>query len=72
MLSRFKLKAKEGNLNNTEVMQMLRSEMAKQGGGYKTPAGVPKALPGPARKAKSTAINPADVISLDDDNFGKF
>ena len=72
MLARFKLKAKD-NLNNTEVMQMLRSEMAKQGGGFKTPgAGAPKALPGPARKAKSTAINPADVISLDDDNFGKF
>jgi methyl-accepting chemotaxis protein len=74
MLARFKLRAKEGKLNNTEMMQMLRSEMSKQGGGFRAgaPAGAPKALPVPSRKGKSTAINPADVISLDDDNFGKF
>jgi methyl-accepting chemotaxis protein len=73
MLSRFKLRAREGRIDNAEVLQMLRSEMARQGGPAKTQgAGAHKALPGPARKAKATAINPADVISLDDDNFGKF
>jgi methyl-accepting chemotaxis protein len=74
MLSRFKLKAKEGKLSNAEMMQMLRQEMAKQGSAYRPgSAGAgPKSLPGPVRKTKATAINPADVISLDDDNFGKF
>ena len=72
MLSRFKLKAKEGKLNNTEVMQMLRSEMAKQGAGQRGATGAQRALPVSTRKGKATAINPADVISLDDENFGKF
>ena len=74
MLSRFKLKAKEGKLNNNEVMQMLRAEMARQG--TRAPelvaAGKHKGQPGGARKPRATMINPADVISLDDENFGKF
>ena len=54
---------------------MLRSEMAKQGGGYRSApgaVGAQRALPASTRKGKATAINPADVISLDDENFGKF
>jgi methyl-accepting chemotaxis protein len=76
MLSRFKLKAKEGKLNNSDVMQMLRSEMAKQGLGARgAAAGVAVAqrtLPASPRRGKATVVNPADIISLDDENFGKF
>ena len=74
MLGRFKLKAKEGRLDNAEVMQMLRSEMAKQGERARGPRGhrAAKGTPGAARKAKTAASTRRDVISLDDDNFGKF
>jgi methyl-accepting chemotaxis protein len=76
MLARFKLKAKEGKLDNAGMMQMLRAELAKQGGGYRgasiAAAGAAKASSAGARKSKAVAVNPAEVISLDDDNFGKF
>ncbi len=76
MLSRFKLKSKEGKLDNAELMQMLRAEMTKQGSGNRSgsPAAVIAQRPGPSngRKAKVMAIDPSEVISLDDDNFGKF
>ena len=76
MLARFKLKAKEGRMDNAEMMQMLRSEMAKQGSGHR--AGSPAAAiaqklgPSNGRKKIMAAVDPSDVISLDDDNFGKF
>ena len=73
MLSRFRLKETESKLNNSEVLQMLRSEMARQGVAQRGGMGIPKAIPGStARKGKPTGITPADVISLDDENFGKF
>ncbi len=77
MLSRFKLKAKEGRMDNAEMMQMLRAEMSKQGSGHRTgsPAAAIAQKLGPSngRKAKvMAAVDPSDVISLDDDNFGKF
>ena len=78
MLARFKLKAKEGRMDNAEMMQMLRAEMAKSRGrrasrrlacrrdrpessGRRRPQG-----------EDDGGLDPADVISLDDDNFGKF
>jgi methyl-accepting chemotaxis protein len=76
MLSRFKLKSKEGKVDNSEMLQMLRAEMAKQGSGHRSgsPAAAIAQRPGPSngRKAKVMAIDPSEVISLDDDNFGKF
>jgi methyl-accepting chemotaxis protein len=82
MLSRFKLKEAESRLNNAEVIQMLRAEMAKQGpADRRAPAlasagahakTAPGAAPGTALRSRPAAINPADIISLDDDNFGKF
>ena len=74
MLSRFRLKAKEGRLDDAEVLRVLRSEMARQGGTARGPAAA-AAPPRPAqafRKASPRVPDPADVISLDDDNFGKF
>lgn len=74
MLSRFKLKTVEAKVNNADVMAMLRSELAARDGMYKRPGTAPVA----ARKnqapihTKSPAMVPADFISLDDSNFGKF
>jgi len=78
MLSRFKLSARESKMTDADVIRMLKAEIARQqhGGGHaalaaasaKTAAPVPGAgIKNPVRK-----INPADVISLDDDDFGKF
>jgi Xaa-Pro aminopeptidase len=73
MLARFKLSAKESRMTDADVVKMLRAEMAKQqhGGGAARPAlGSGKA---PAHAgAPVRRINPAEVISLDDDDFGKF
>ncbi len=78
MLSRFKLKAAEGKINNAEVMAMLRNELASRDNSHRTghapaaaahapiPSGSSAARPKPAK------VNPADIISLDDNNFGKF
>jgi len=83
MLSRFKLKARDNKMNSAEVMQLMKNELAKQGGGRKAPAQAnlgfagpapahaPKAGDGGSRK-NAQRVNPSDVISLDDDNFGKF
>jgi methyl-accepting chemotaxis protein len=68
MLSKFKLNVRESKLSNTDVMQMLRSEMARQGGGAKKSAAP---LGGKAGHG-GHGVNPADIISLDDQNFGKF
>jgi methyl-accepting chemotaxis protein len=71
MLARFKLTQRENKLSNNDVMAMLRAEMARQQGHAATPAGMQKAK-GPAKGIPGARVNPADVISLDDQNFGKF
>lgn len=74
MLSRFKLKAADGKVNNADVMAMLRSELAARDGMHKRPGTTPAATQKnqvPTR-TKLPAMNPADIISLDDSNFGKF
>ncbi len=81
MLSRFKLKASENKLNSSEVIAMLRAELAhRDGAAHRQSAPLPAAgtaAPAkksavPAGRAKATGLNPADIISLDDNNFGKF
>ncbi len=77
MLGRFKLRASDKNLNNAEMIQMLKNELARQGGGRTAPALsiAPRAAePAKAKKPALAAarLNPAEVIALDDDNFGKF
>ncbi len=73
MLSRFKLRARESKMNNAEMMQMLKVELAKQQGIHKNPTVVNRATGiVPVAGKKAQRVNPADVISLDDDNFGKF
>ncbi len=73
MLSRFKLRAREGKMNNAEMMQMLKAELAKQQGVHKNPTVVNRSTGiVPVAGKKTQRVNPADVISLDDDNFGKF
>jgi methyl-accepting chemotaxis protein len=78
MLARFRLKAVESKVSNAEVLQMLKAELARQAA-----AGRPTSLaPGnggnghsaqPVRAVKKAgAASPAELISLDDDNFGKF
>ncbi len=76
MLSRFKLRSAKNStkIDNQEILQMLRAELARQTPGRT--AIVPHPAPGAAlgrglRKAGS-GVNPADVISLDDGDFGKF
>jgi methyl-accepting chemotaxis protein len=73
MLARFKLKVTEKSLNNTEVIAMLRAELEnrdRQGKAQATSHIQVAAKPTMSQKAH--ARNPADVISLDDNNFGKF
>lgn len=78
MLGRFKLRARDNKMSNQDMIAMLRAELAKQqqqqhaGVARQAPA-APARKPGmPERKAQGGKMNPADVISLDDDNFGKF
>ncbi len=70
MLARFKLKSVESKVSNSEVLAMLRNEMARQAGS-KAPAQV-HGLPAKAGKKGGPGANPADLISLDDGDFGKF
>jgi methyl-accepting chemotaxis protein len=78
MLGRFKLKAVQGRVDNAEVLQMLRAELARQGSSHKTgttasPMQGPKGPDNGKRKgALAGHVKPADVIALDDDDFGKF
>jgi methyl-accepting chemotaxis protein len=85
MVGRFKLKERENKLNDAEMLAMLRAELAREGrGGTKSAARaltlhredggkVSGAKAGPAPKSAGKAlVNPADVIALDDDDFGKF
>jgi methyl-accepting chemotaxis protein len=79
MLARFKLKAKDGKMDNAEMLQMLRAEMAREGqgaaSGHRAGASAAlahKGIVSTGRKVKAMALDPAEVISLDDDNFGKF
>jgi hypothetical protein len=52
---------------------MLRSELAKQGARTKTVAAATGIKnPGIAQRKPGAKVNPSDVISLDDENFGKF
>lgn len=75
MLSRFKLKAAESKMNTSELMALVRSELAsreaqKRAGAVRpVPADTTKKTP--AAKPAHT-VHPADIISLDDNNFGKF
>jgi methyl-accepting chemotaxis protein len=77
MLSRFRLTQRESKMTDAEVIKMLRNEISKQqhGAGAKTVPG-PARLGAPARSPETKnpvrRINPAEVISLDDDDFGKF
>ncbi len=77
MLGRFVLKASDKRMNNNEMMQMLRDELAKQQGHRTTTSGAPAPVQGRGheaarKKAPGQRVNPADLIALDDDNFGKF
>jgi len=78
MITKFKLKAVEGAGKITEIspdmMQMIRNELSKDqaqkhlaGRISQTPAGAPL-----EKILAHAGINPRQVISLDDDNFGKF
>jgi methyl-accepting chemotaxis protein len=70
MLSRFRIKARESKMSNAEMMQLLKSELAKQGQHPKAHAA---AEVRPAKPhAGKPGVNPSDVISLDDGDFGKF
>jgi methyl-accepting chemotaxis protein len=85
MLAKFKLKAREQKLTNDDVMRMLQAEMGRQGYQNRS-AGItlrrdsaPVSQPGPqvqgtklSGKQDRRLVNPADVIALDDDDFGKF
>jgi len=87
MLAKFKLQARETKLTNEDVMRMLQTEMGRQGLASRSGITLRRdAAPAPqqahpahpalaARTAVKTdrkPINPADVIALDDDDFGKF
>jgi len=82
MLSRFKIASARRSAGNDELIAMLRAELAQRGirhepAGDKVPATVQASKAAAAKRTLSSAgragaINPADVISLDDDNFGKF
>lgn len=75
MLGRFKLRVSDKTLNNAEMIQMLKAELARQGGQRTAPALsiAPRTDPGkPKKPAQAARVNPAEVIALDDDNFGKF
>lgn len=88
MVGRFKLKARENRMSEAEMIAMLRAELASQGGrttaGGKVRAltlrpeeSGRKNGPGAASKGSGGGsakgyVNPSDVISLDDDDFGKF
>jgi methyl-accepting chemotaxis protein len=76
MLARFKLSARESKMSEADMMKLLRSEMSRQQGGALKAAsggGRQPALASPAQgKNPVRRINPAEVISLDDDDFGKF
>jgi methyl-accepting chemotaxis protein len=73
MLARFKLKVVEKNLNNTEVIAMLRAELENRDRQGKAQSlAHAQSTVKPAAAPKAHARNPADIISLDDNNFGKF
>jgi len=86
MVGRFKLKQVETKMSNADMMAMLRAELANQGarnasvqGTSRVPARaltLHKDDSGGKKSAGKTGgkplVNPADVISLDDDDFGKF
>lgn len=83
MLARFKLRASENRMNNAEMIALLRSELAKSEAHkhsavltgqaqHAAPAAAKPKAAAPAPRAKPAALNPADIISLDDSNFGKF
>jgi len=74
MLARFKLMSASNKGDNSEVLQMLRAELARQSerksvGIVPEPSSAARAKP--VRGGKSSP-NPADLISLDDNDFGKF
>ena len=83
-VARFKLKEREVRVSNSDILQLLRAELARQQGpqghGLASLASLaardsfpqPAGKPAQPRKAAAPRLNPADVISLDDDNFGKF
>jgi methyl-accepting chemotaxis protein len=86
MIGRFKLRERESHMSNADMIAMLRAELAAQGGkggpGGKTASARALTLhkddscrakvSAGAKPGGKSAVNPADVISLDDDDFGKF
>ncbi|HRW23826.1 MAG TPA: methyl-accepting chemotaxis protein [Spirochaetia bacterium] len=86
MLAKFKLAVREQKLTNDDVMRMLQTEIGRQGLASRSGITLRRdAAPAPAQqqgrqaltakpagKADRKPINPADVIALDDDDFGKF
>jgi methyl-accepting chemotaxis protein len=83
MLARFKLKQTENRMTNTEMMELLKAELASRGihsdgnpsaASHNTAAQhqVPNTVKKPAAKAPKANLKPSDIISLDDSNFGKF
>ena len=76
MLSRFKLKVPEGKINNADVIAMLRAELANREKNQSSQAHdanpAVKKNPGLQTHMKMPGASPADIISLDDSNFGKF
>ena len=78
MLSRFKLKVSESKANNADVMAMVRNELASRENAHRKPVAVAalgashKAGGSSVSRSKPSGVNPSDIISLDDSNFGKF
>jgi methyl-accepting chemotaxis protein len=87
MIGRFKLKRVESRMGEAEMLAMLRAELAQQqrqaagvpkGGAraltlHKDDGAAARPAAGKAGAVKGKAlVNPADVIALDDDDFGKF
>ncbi|HPS42930.1 MAG TPA: hypothetical protein PK542_00420, partial [Treponemataceae bacterium] len=74
MLSRFRLKVAEGRLSGSDGSSARREEAAAHAQRRPMPILPQHAMKKPQAQAArfNASLNPADVISLDDSNFGKF
>jgi methyl-accepting chemotaxis protein len=83
MIARFKLRQGENKMSSAEMMAMMRAELTRQQGGGARTGRQPQALTlhkddagahaaGGKGKGGRQPVNPSQVISLDDEDFGKF
>ncbi|MFA6508592.1 MAG: methyl-accepting chemotaxis protein [Treponemataceae bacterium] len=83
MIGRFKLKQRESTMNKNDMLAMLRAELAREGGHAAAGKQIARAMTlhkddaprptkAPVKIGAKEPVNPAGVISLDDDDFGKF